>query len=61
MKLFRKKEKIILRSEQMKDELIDKLETAHLDYDIRTDRDESFDGHPTYIIRVYATDLAKVV
>ena len=61
MKLFRKKEKIILRSEQMKDEFIDKLENAHLDYNIRTDRDESFDGHPTYIIRVYATDLAKVV
>ena len=61
MKLFRKKEKIILRSEQMKDEFIDKPENAQLDYDIRTDRDESFDGHPTYIIRVYATDLAKVV
>ena len=30
MKLFRKKEKIMIRSEQQKVELIDKLEKAHI-------------------------------
>lgn len=61
MKLFRKKEKIMIRSEQQKVELIDKLEKAHIEYDIRMDRDNSPDDTLQYVIRVYAEDLPKVV
>ncbi|MBP5355168.1 MAG: hypothetical protein J6Y67_08575 [Lachnospiraceae bacterium] len=61
MKLFRKKEKIILRSEQQKEEFVEKCEKAHIDYDVRADRDDA-PGEPSiYIVRVYAEDLQKVV
>jgi hypothetical protein len=61
MKLFSKKEKIILRSEEQKEIFINKLENAHIDYDIREDRDSVFSNHPTYIIRIEAADMAKVI
>ncbi len=56
MKLFRKKEKIVLRSVQQKEDFIEKLEKANVAYDIREDRDDS-----SFIIRVYAGDLQKVM
>ncbi len=60
MKLFTKKEKIVLRSEQQKDVLIEKLENAHIEYDIREDKESVFDNHTTYIIRIPAADYKKV-
>ncbi len=61
MKLFSKKEKIILRSEQHKDDFIEKLENAHIDYDIREDKVSVSNNHPTYIVRIEAADMKKVV
>ena len=61
MKLFSRKEKIVLRSEQQKDEFIEKLENAHIDYDIRETKDSFSDDHVTYIVKIEAADLKKVV
>jgi hypothetical protein len=57
MKFFSKKEKIILRSEQQKDDFIEKLDRVHVDYDIRKEKDST----STYIIRIEAADMKKVV
>ena len=61
MNLFTKKEKIVLRSEQQKDVFIERLENAHIEYDIREDRGSVFDNHMTYIIRIPAAEMKKVV
>lgn len=61
MKLFSKKETIILRSEQQKEEFIEKLEGANIDYDIREDKDSASTGHITYIVRIDAADMKKIV
>jgi len=56
MKLFRKKANVILRSEQQKEEFVEKLENAHIRYNIRVDQDNA----SGYVIRLYADDLKKV-
>lgn len=61
MKLFSKKEKIILRSEQQKDDFIEKLENAHIDYDIREDKSSVSNNQLTYIVRIEAADMKKLV
>lgn len=61
MKLFSRKEKVVLRSEQQKDDFIEKLEKAHIAYDIREDADSMASNHVTYIVRVDASELKKVV
>jgi len=61
MKLFRKKTKIVLRSLQQKESMVEKLENAHIAYDLREDRDDMYGEHPTFVIRVYADDYAKVI
>lgn len=60
MSLFTKKETIIIRSEQQKDAYIEKLENAHVDYDIFEDRVSVYSDAVSYIIRVKASDLRKV-
>ncbi len=60
MSLFSKKETIILKTEQQKDAYIERLEKAHVDYDIRIDRDTVYSRDVSYIIRVKAEDLKKV-
>ena len=61
LKLFHKKEKIILRSEQQREDFIAKLEKANVHYDIREDRDASYGDSITYVVRIDAEDLKKVV
>lgn len=61
MNLFGKKEKIILNSEQQKEDYIQKLENAHVKYDIKTDKDSVSSGHTTYIVSINAADLKKIV
>lgn len=61
MKLFSKKEKIILRSEQQKEAFIEKLENAHIDYVVREDDGGVSSGHTSYIVRVNAADMKKIV
>ena len=52
MELFSKKEKLMLGSEQQKDDMIEKLENAHIKYDIRVDRENVTTGRTSYILRL---------
>ncbi len=61
MSIFTKKEKIVLFSEAQKDQLIEKLESAHIEYDVRESQDSVFSTHTSYIVSVPAGDLKKVV
>jgi hypothetical protein len=61
MTLFTRKEKIILNSEQQRDDLIEKLDKAHVEYDVREDKASMFGGKVAYIFRVKTADLKKVV
>ena len=56
MKLFRKKTSVFLRSEQQKEEFVEKLERAHIRYDLRMDEDNA----PGYVVRLYADDLERL-
>ncbi len=60
MKMFDRKEYIILKSEQQKDAYIERLDNAHVDYNVFEDRDVVFHRDVTYIIQVKASDLKKV-
>ncbi len=60
MKLFSRKKTIILRSEQQKEEFIEKLENAHAKYELKPDRDSVYNNHPSYIVSISASELAKV-
>ncbi|MCR5591012.1 MAG: hypothetical protein K6F73_05710 [Lachnospiraceae bacterium] len=61
MSLFEKKETITLFSEQQKDDYIEKLDMAHVAYDLREKKVGSFDNQITYIIKVKSADLKKVI
>ena len=60
MSLFSRKETIILKTEQQKDAYIERLEKAHVEYDIHEDRETVYSRDVSYIIRVKAGDLKKV-
>ncbi len=61
MSIFSKKEKIVLFSEQQKDQMIEKLEKAHIEYDVRENKESVFSNKVSYILRVNQADLKKVV
>ncbi len=61
MSLFTKKEKIVLTSEEQKDAFIDKMERAHIKYDIREEKSSFSNGHTSFIARVNADDLKRVI
>ena len=60
MSLFSRKETIVLKKGQQKDALIERLENAHVEYDVREDRETIYSKDVTYFIRVRAADLKKV-
>jgi len=60
MKFFSRKSTIYLGSEEQKDNMINKLESQHLEYELKQDRDSAA-GRTVYILKVYAADYAKVV
>ena len=65
MSLFRRnhsnnKEMIVLKTMQQRDTFIDRLEKAHVEYDVSETRDNVYSQDVTYIIRVNAEDLKKV-
>ncbi|MCR5103151.1 MAG: hypothetical protein K6B68_01670 [Eubacterium sp.] len=60
MRLFGKKEKIIL-SEYQKDKLVEKLEDANIKYTLNIHDNDSFKKETLYEVRLYAEDLKKVV
>ena len=60
MSLFTKKETVVLKTEQQKDAFIEKLEKAHVDYDVSEDRVSVFSDKMNFYIRLKADDLKKV-
>ena len=60
MNLFTKKETVVLKTEQQKDAFIEKLEKAHVDYDVSEDRVSVFSDKMNFYIRLKADDLKKV-
>lgn len=60
MSLFSKKETIVFMSEQQKDAYIEKLQNAHVDFDVLESRENVYSSKVAYLIRVNAADLKKV-
>ena len=60
MSMFTKKETIVLNNEHQKDEYIEKLNKANVEYDIAEDRETLYIRKVTYIIHVKASDMKKV-
>jgi hypothetical protein len=60
MSLFSRKKTIILKTEQQKDAYIDRLEKAHVEYEVFEDRDTVYSRDVTYTIRIDASDMKKV-
>jgi hypothetical protein len=60
MSLFSKKETIVFMSEQQKDAYIEKLQNAHVDFDVLESRENVYSSKVSYLVRVNAADLKKV-
>ena len=60
MSIFNKTKTIVLKTEQQRDAYIERLEKAHVEYDVDEDRDSIYTRDTTYYIRVKASDLKKV-
>ena len=60
MSLFTRKETIVLKTEKQRDAFIERLDKAHVDYDVAEQRDDIYSRDTLYIIRVKAADLKKV-
>ncbi len=61
MTLFSRKERIYLGSEAQKDSFIEKMQNAHIKFDIREEKDGVLSDKITYIASVNATDYKKVI
>ncbi len=59
---FRKNgmEKIVLMTEKQKDNYIDRLEDANVDFEVSVERESIYSREIQYVIRVKAEDLKKV-
>ena len=44
-----------------RDDFIEKLDKAHVDYDVREDKTSVFSGKVAYVFSIKAADLKKVV
>ncbi len=60
MKLFNKKETLIFKTVQQRDAYIERLDAAHVEYEVLENRDNIYSRDVDYIIRVAASDLKKV-
>ena len=60
MKWYDKKESIILKSVKHKDAYLERLENAHVEYNVFEERDVIFNRDVTYVIQVKVSDLKKV-
>ena len=60
MHLFNKKETIVLKTEQQRDAYIDRLDQAHIEYEVFEDLDGIYPRDVTYIIEVKTADQKKV-
>ena len=60
MKLFHKTTQVVLRSEEQRDEYIEKLQKAHVDYRVFESQNTIYTRDRRYIVRINAEDLKKV-
>ena len=60
MKLFNKKETLIFKTEQQRDDYIERLAETHVDYAVLENRANISRVSGDYILRVAASDLKKV-
>lgn len=60
MSLFHRKEVLVFKTEQQRDAYIEKLNAAHIEYDVLEKRDKVFVRDVEYIVRLAASDLKKV-
>ena len=60
MSIFGKKEKFVLNSEEQKENMIEKMENAGIEYKIRENKDDSMNGRRSYIVTIEAKDKAKI-
>ena len=60
MSPLKKKATISLKTRQQKDAYIERLDQAHVDYDVTVKRDGIFIRDVSYIITLKASDLKKV-
>ena len=60
MSLFNRKETLVFKTEQQRDAYIERLDAAHIEYEVLDKRDNVYSRDVDYIIRVAASDLKKV-
>ncbi len=60
MSLFNRKETLVFKTEQQRDAYIERLDAAHVDYDVATIGENIYSRDKEYVIRVTASDLKKV-
>ena len=60
MNLFHKTTQVVLRSEEQRDEFIEKLQKAHVDYRVFEDQETVYSWDKRFIFRINAADLKKV-
>ncbi len=60
MSLFNRKETLVFKTEQQRDAYIERLDAAHVEYEVLENRDNIYSRDVDYIIRVAASDLKKV-
>ena len=60
MSLFNKKETLIFKTEKQRDAYIDRLDAAHIEYEVLENRENIYSRDVDYIIRLAASDLRKV-
>ena len=60
MSLFNKKETLIFKTEKQRDAYIERLDAAHVEYEVLQNRDNIYSRDVNYILRVAASDLKKV-
>ena len=61
MLLFKKKLQNVIVNETQKNQLVEKLDDAHINYTLDVKEDQDYRKDTTYVIRLYASDLKKVV
>ena len=60
MHLFTRKEKIVFKTEKQRDVYIEKLNAAHIDYEVHTVGENIYSMDKDYVVWVAASDLKKV-
>ncbi len=60
MSWFTRKKTLVFKTEQQRDAYIERLDAAHVEYEVLENRDNIYSRDVDYIIRVAASDLKKV-